>query len=118
MPPDDKKKSGLALMIAMKPKGDESPPEEEPAQTSEEEGQYITPPEGFRPPDDKRTGESFTGTYRAHMDENGKLCFEAINEIDLKPGDKEVIKEEASTEEPVDPSEDTGEGLNKILNRA
>lgn len=102
---DNKKKSGLAILIGMggSPKGDsdkklgESPsPQSTDGKESygAPEGQYIKPPEGFQPPSDKRSGETFTGTFRAHMDEDGNLCFDAINDIPMGKESEETSMEE------------------------
>lgn len=105
---DTKKKSGLAILIGMgKPKdkaaegGDEQVDSMPPAiqstesEQSEQQGQYITPPKGFQPPDDKQTGQSFSGTFRAHMDDDGNLCFDAINDIPMHDEGAETEEQEA-----------------------
>jgi len=98
----DKPKGGLALLIAtskkpkMDSKGDsadsgmtdeEMPPDDdeqdEPADKADEGKQYLTVPKGFNAPSDVPMGGSFSGTWRGHMDEDGRLCIEALNNIPL-----------------------------------
>ncbi len=100
MPPPPPKKGGLAaLMVMSKPdsKGDmadvndpdmdgddDTSPE---GDTDKDEGkQYLVPPKGFKSPEDVPMGGSFSGTFRAHIDEDGRLCMEALNNIPLAPG--------------------------------
>lgn len=104
---ETKKKSGLAILIGMgKPKdggpkdtgetmseGMHEVPDSQ--STEESKGQYIKPPVGFKPPDDKTSGESFTGTFRAHLDENGNLCFDAINDIPMHSEESETPEQES-----------------------
>jgi len=95
-----KPKGGLAVIMAMKPKmdskgdmadmkdpdmdgDDDTSPE---GDTDNDQGkQYVVPPKGFGPPDDVPAGGSFSGTFRGHMDEDGRLCLEALNNIPLTP---------------------------------
>jgi len=59
----------MILGMGDKPKGD----------SMDESGEnYITPPQGFEPPDDAKDGQSFDITVRCHM-EGDKICPESIN---------------------------------------
>ncbi len=103
----DKPKSGLDMLIAIgkgKPKmdakgdtadsdmeeQDETPEEENAEEGDEDENeekddgkQYLQVPKGFAPPSDVPMGGSFSGTFRGHMDKDGELCIEALNNIPL-----------------------------------
>lgn len=100
-PDKPKPKGGLDILMAVG-KPHSAPPEapEPDAEGLSQTEQYLAPPEGFQPPDDKRRGEEFTGTFRGRMEDDGRLCVLAINEIPLKGGKPEGSPEEEAAESP------------------
>ncbi len=117
----DKPKSGLSMLLAIgksKPKMDakgdsadsgmndeEMPPdddedeENEPEDEKDDGKQYLKVPKGFAPPSDVPMGGSFSGTFRGHMDKDGELCIEALNNIPL---DQQKEPDDAGTGDSTD----------------
>lgn len=72
-----------------------SPPAEKPKKKGET---YLTPPKGFRPPENSGEGESFTVTLTGRMD-GDMICVEKIGDMPLdKVQEEDEPKEEEATE--------------------
>ncbi len=116
---EEKPKGGLAVMLAIGKKKpmdsasdsadssmtDEQMPEDEEteaepdADDAKDGKQYLTVPKGFNAPSDVPMGGSFSGTFRGHMDEDGRLCVEALNNVPLTPDKETPAENEGQTDE-------------------
>lgn len=120
-------KGGLAIMVAMgkKPsmdsKGDMADSDKDPdmdgdddtspeTDTDHDEGkQYIVPPKGFRAPENVPVGGSFDTSARVKVEDDGRLCVEAIGGVSLAPKDdtqevdeKDQMENDSSSNVPPD----------------
>jgi hypothetical protein len=92
----NKGSKGFAMILGMggKPKaGSESGDSME-----EQKENYLTPPNGFEPPEDAKDGQSFDITARAHMD-GDQICIESINGMPMDKGDQSDSDDEGGSEE-------------------
>lgn len=115
--PDPKKKSGLALLIGMKPQSrngegvtgpsmtepdqggmeEETIVEEEVVEKPEREEPSIALPPGFRPPDGVEEDQDFDTTCRACV-RGDRLYFKKVGDMPVTPeGQEEELEEEDET---------------------
>ncbi len=83
--------SGLSMM---KPRAEK--PAKESAKEEGAKKQYLTPPEGYSPPDDSEAGDTFDATVRFKIEDDGRYCIVTIDGV--------PFDEEEKIEEPEPPT--------------